>query len=312
MRRLLPPLFLSFAIAAKAAPSACLPAEHDPITARDLAKALPEFARLAPETSIAAAPGPGVRRVFRPLELNAIARNHRLELSATGDVCFELPLEPLDPARVLEAMRGALPYPDAQIEIVETSLYLVPRGRIEFRREDLGAPALPNSPAPITWRGNVVYGANQRFAIWAHVLVTARVTRLVAAEAIRAGTVINANQVRVESSRGFPPSADLATSVDQVAGHVAIRNIDAGAEIRLNQTDRPKDIKRGDTVAIEVRSGAAHLAFTAKSESDGRVGDLIAVRNPRSNKIFQARVDGKDRALVDLRASGDSAPSHRN
>jgi flagella basal body P-ring formation protein FlgA len=299
MRRLLPPAVLCSALVARAVPGACLPAEHDPITARDLAAALPAFARLDPETPIAAAPGPGVRRIFRPLELNSIARNHRLELSATGDLCFELPLEPLDPARVWKAMQAALPYPDARIEIVETSLYPVPRGRIEFRREDLGAPALPDSPAPVAWRGNIVYGANQHFAIWAHVVVTARLTRLVAAEAIRAGTVIDANQIRVESSRGFPASPDLATSVDQVAGRVAIRNIDAGAQIRLNQIDRPKDVKRGDIVAVEVRSGAARLALTAKSESDGRVGDLIAVRNPRSNKIFQARVDGKDKASVD-------------
>ena len=299
MKRLLPPLVLCAALAARAVPSTCLPAEHDSITARDLAVALPVFARLAPETPIAAAPGPGVRRVFRPLELNSIARNHRLELNATEDLCFELPLEPLDRTRALEAMQAALPYPDAHIEIVETSLYPVPRGRVEFRREDLGAPALPNSPAPITWRGNIVYGANQRFAIWAHVVVTASLTRLLAAEPIRTGAVINANQIRVESTRGFPTSADLATSVDQVAGRVAIRNIDAGAEIRLNQIDRPKDVKRGDTVAVEVRSGAARLAFTAKSESDGRIGDLIAVRNPRSNKLFQARVDGKDKAFVD-------------
>ena len=299
MKRLLLPLVLCSAFAARAVPNACLPAEHDPITASDMATALPVFARLAPETPIVAAPGPGVRRVFRPLELNSIARNHRLELNATEDVCFELPLEPLDQSRVLKEMQAAMPYPDAHIEIVETSLYLVPRGRIEFRREDLGVPALPNSTAPLTWRGNIVYGANQRFAIWAHVLVTARLTRLVATETIRAGSVIHANQIRIESSRGFPASSDFATNVDQISGHVAIRNIDAGVEIRLNQTDRPKDVKRGDTVAVEVRSGAAHLAFTAKSESDGRVGDLIAIRNPRSNKIFQARVDGKDKAFVD-------------
>lgn len=303
MRPLLPPLFLCSALAARAVPGACLSAWHDPITARDLAAALPAFARLAPGTPIAAAPGPGVRRVFRPLELNSIARNHRLELNATEELCFELPLEPLDPARVLEAMQAALPYPDPRIEIVETSLYPVPSGRVEFRREDLGAPALPGSPAPVTWRGNIVYGANQRFAIWAHVVVSARVTRLVAATAIAAGSVIEASQVRIESSRGFPAWADLAISVDQVAGRVATRNIDAGADIHLSQIDRPKDVKRGDTVAIEVHSGAARLAFTAKSESDGRVGDLIAVRNPRSNKIFQARVDGKDKAFVDAGGS---------
>ena len=299
MSRLLPPLVLSLALVARAVPSGCLPAERDPITARDLSAAVPVFSRLAPETPIAAAPGPGVRRVFRPLELNSIARHHGLDLNSAEDLCFELPMEPLDKTRVLEAMQAALPFPETRIEIVETSLYSVPRGRIEFRRDDLGAPALPNSPSPVTWRGNVAYGANQHFAIWAHVLVTARLNRLVAAEPIRSGTVIEANQIRVESSRGFPLSTDIAASIDQVAGRVATRAIEAGAEIRLNQVDRPKDVKRGDTVAVEVRSGAARLAFTAKSESDGRVGDTIAVRNLSSNKIFQARVDGKDKAFVD-------------
>ncbi|HLK49889.1 MAG TPA: flagellar basal body P-ring formation chaperone FlgA [Bryobacteraceae bacterium] len=299
MRRVLPPLLLLFGLTARAAPNGCLPAEHDPITAREVAAALPGFARIDPDTPIAAAPGPGVRRVIRPLELISIARNHAVQLDAPEELCFELPMMALDRSRVLDAMRAALPFPETRIEITETSLYPVPRGRIEFRREDLGAPALANAPTPVIWRGNVVYGSNQRFAIWAHVIVTARLTRLIATEPIRRGSLIGANQVRPESTRGFPVSTDLASSLDQVVGRVATRPIAAGAEIRVSSVERPQDVRRGDIVEIEVRSGAAHVALTAKSESDGRIGDPIAVRNLRSNKIFQARVEGKDRAFVD-------------
>ena len=299
MRPLLPPLVLCLALTAWAAPDACLPVEHDTITARDLAAVLPVFARLAPDTPIGAAPGPGVRRVFRSLELLSIARHHALPLDTAEDLCFELPLHPLERASVLAAMQAALPFPETRVEIVETSLYPVPRGRIEFRREDLVPPALPDAAIPVTWRGNVVYGANQRFAIWAHVLVTARLTRLVAAGPIRRGSLIAADQIHIESSRGFPLSNDLATSPGQVVGRVAIRAIDSGAEIRLSSVDRPQDVKRGDTVTIEVRSGAAHLSLIAKAESNGRVGDIISVRNLRSNKIFQARVEGQDKAFVD-------------
>ena len=46
-------------------------------------------------------------------------------------------------------------------------------------------------------------------------------------------------------------------------------------------------------------SGAARLAFTGKSESDGRIGEMIKIRNLRSNKIFQARVEGPDKAFLD-------------
>jgi flagella basal body P-ring formation protein FlgA len=273
--------------------------EHDPITARDLAAALPVFARLAPDTPIAAAPGPGVRRVFRSLELISLARHHELPLDAAEDLCFELPLQPLDRTRILEAMQAALPFPETRVDIVETSLYPVPRGRIEFRREDLVPPALPDAALPVTWRGNVVYGANQRFAIWARVLISARLPRLIAAEPLKRGSLIAAGQVRLESTLGFPLASDRATRLDQVVGRIAARPIAAGTEIRLSSLERPQDVKRGDIVEIQVRSGAAHLAFTAKSESDGRIGDAIAVRNLRSNKIFQARVDGKDRAFVD-------------
>lgn len=298
MTRFIGPLLV---LASPALWGACAQVDHDPIAARDLAAFLPVFARLAPDTPIAPAPGPSVQRVFHPLELITLARNYSLDLATTEDLCFEWPMEALDRDRVLEAMRAGLPNPNARIALLETSRYPAPRGRIEFRREDLGAPALANAPTPVLWRGNVVYDGTHRFAIWARVEITAPVNHLVAAELIRQGTPITAGQVRVESGDSFPLFSDVASSIEQVAGRIALRTMAAGSEIHLNQLAQPPDIKRGDSVAVEVLSGSARLAFTGKSESDGRKGDTISVRNPRSNKVFQARVDGKDRALVDLR-----------
>lgn len=298
MTRFLGPLFL---LAAPALFGACAPVDHDPITARDLAAFLPVFARLAPDTPVAPAPGPSIQRVFHPLELITLARNYSLDLTTSDDLCFEWPMEALDRDRVLEAMRAALPNPKARIALLETSRYPAPRGRLEFHREDLGAPALPNAPTPVVWRGNVVYAGTHRFAIWARVEITAPANHLVATELIREGTPISAGQIRVESGDSFPLLSDVASSIDQAAGRIALRNIAAGSEIHLNYLAQPPDIKRGDAVSVEVLSGSARLAFTGRSESDGRKGDTISVRNPRSNKVFQARVDGKDRALVDLR-----------
>lgn len=301
MSRFLPLVLL---LACPALLGACAPVEHDPITARDLAAFLPVFGRLDADTPVSPSPGPGVRRVFHPIELIALARNYSLDLAATQDLCFEWPMEVPGRDRFLEAMRAALPDPGTRIELLEISRYPAPRGRLEFRREDLAAPALPNSPSPVVWRGDVVYGSNQRFSIWGRVRVTAPVSHLVAAELIREGTALSAGQLRVDSSNSFPFSGDVASSLDQVAGRIALRTITAGSEIHLNQLARPPEIKRGDNVTVEVLSGSARLAFTGKSETDGRKGDTISVRNPRSNKIFQARVEGKDRASVDLRFPG--------
>jgi flagella basal body P-ring formation protein FlgA len=59
-------------------------------------------------------------------------------------------------------------------------------------------------------------------------------------------------------------------------------------------------------VEVEVRSGAAHLAFTGKAESTGRSGDTVVIRNLSSNKVFQARIEGKGKAFLDAgRALGN-------
>jgi len=278
----------------------CRPIEHDPIVAADLAPLLPAFGRLPAATVVAAAPGPGVHRVFRALELQSFARAHSLELPSAEDLCFEWPMDLPDRAHVLEAMQAALPFPDLHIEIIEISQYPAPRGRIEFRREDLGAPALPGAPAPVVWRGNVIYNGSQRFAIWARARVTARVPRLVAAEMIRRGVPIAASEVRIESNDSFPGPNDLAATPDQVEGRIALRNISAGAEIHLGQLQAPFDVKRGEVVQVEARSGPARVSLTAKAETAGRTGDLVTVRNLHSNRLFQARVAGKDKVLVDL------------
>jgi len=136
-------VLLWFACFTPAQTPRCVEVEGDRILARDFAVSLPGFGGLSPETAIAPAPQPGVHRFFRPFELAALAHRYSIEIDPDAGVCFERQAEMLDRNRVLEAMRLALPLPDLRIEIVETSLYPVPRGRLEFRRESLATPASP-------------------------------------------------------------------------------------------------------------------------------------------------------------------------
>jgi flagella basal body P-ring formation protein FlgA len=299
-------VLLWFACFTPAQTPKCVEVEGDRILARDFAVSLPGFGQVPPETQMAPAPMPGMRRFYRPFELVALARRYSVALDAEASVCFERQTEMLDRDRVLEAMRLALPIPDLKIEIVETSLYPVPRGRLEFRRESLAAPASPSARIAVEWRGNVIYGDNQHFGVWARVLISAPTPRVVAAAALRQGEAIGASQVRVETADRFPMAGDVAQTVDQVVGRAPLRAVVPGTEIRLSQLMVPPDVNRGEMVEVEVRSGAAHLAFTGKAESAGRSGDLIVIRNLSSNKIFQARVDGRGKAFLDAgRALGN-------
>jgi flagella basal body P-ring formation protein FlgA len=299
-------VLLWFACLTPAQTPKCVEVEGDRILARDFAVSLSGFGRLSPETAIAPAPQPGVRRFFRPFELVALAHRYSVEIDPDAGLCFQRQAEMLDRGRVLEAMRLALPLPDLRIEILETSLYPVPRGRLEFRRESLGTPASPSARIPVEWRGNVIYGDNRRFGVWARVLISASVPRVVAAEALQKGEAIGSSQIRVETADRFPVSGDVAQTVDQVVGRAPIRAVAPGTEIHLAQLMLPPDVNRGEMVEVEVRSGAAHLAFTGKAESAGRSGDTIVIRNLSSNKVFQARIAGRGKAYLDAgRALGN-------
>jgi flagella basal body P-ring formation protein FlgA len=211
-------------------------------------------------------------------------------------------MERLDRTRLVEAMQSALGIADAEIEIAETSLYPIPRGRLEFSRDRLGAPASAGQRAPVLWPGDVVYGSSRRFAIWARVRIAASCTRLVALENLRPGQPIEARAVALKTEKCFP-RGDNAPAPGQVEGMLPIRAIAAGQPVRLDQLQPPNDINRGDMVSVEVWIGAAHLSLTGRAESAGRSGDQVGIRNLQSNRIFQARVSGKGKALVQAASS---------
>lgn len=294
-------LVVTLGLLARFAPAqeaACTPVEGDQILGSHLAIALPEFRRIPAELPLGNLPPAGSHRTLHAAELQSLAKRYGIDPANARDVCFEFPMEALDRSRVLEAMRASLHLADADITIAETALNPVPRGRIEFPREKLGMPASPAQRDAVLWRGEVVYGGEHRFPIWARVRIQVSCERLVAAEPLRPGQTLASSQMRQETGKCFPaPHAGL--DAERAAGMVVVRAIPAGAEIRGELLALPNEVNRGDAVAVEVRSGGARLAFTGKAESSGRNGDLVAVRNPSSNRIFRARVDGKGKVTVE-------------
>ena len=87
------------------------------------------------------------------------------------------------------------------------------------------------------------------------------------------------------------PFADVVPeSVENIAALAPKRPIRAGEVITRAALEAPTDVARGETVGIEARFGAAMLRSEVRAEASGRTGDMIAVRNPESGKLFRARV----------------------
>ena len=271
-------------------------ASSDRILASDLAAAIPGLTVPVSDTPVALAPAPGVRRVFRVPELRRIALRLHWGVEPSADICVERPVSPPDPDRLLAAMRKALP--NAEITLLDYGRQPQPAGEIEF-----SASSLRPAPGGALWYGSVRYAGSRRFALWARVAALVTVSRVIAVADLRPGQAIAAEHLRVETRQQFPLAAPFLQSAEEALGkwpRIAIR---AGAEIRMDMLQDPKDVMRGETVKVDVRNGAAHLELEAQAETSGSVGDTIAVTNPTSHKRFLARVEGKGKVSVGAAAT---------
>ncbi|MGE5645490.1 MAG: flagella basal body P-ring formation protein FlgA [Acidobacteriota bacterium] len=79
------------------------------------------------------------------------------------------------------------------------------------------------------------------------------------------------------------------------------RSYPVWARVRIETP--PREVERGDLVAVEVSSGAAVLKFEARAESGGSAGQDVTVRNPVTKKCFSARVAAQGRVLLNATQS---------
>lgn len=286
-------MMLLFAMAA-AAVGACLPVTGPVITGSDIAGVVAGY---VPSTSSAAvfgySPTPGVRRVVHPSELQWFLRDqHFTGAMPVNDICFERPTMQLTDQAVKKAMQSTLGQ-DAHIELLELSHFPVPVGQIVFERNGLGTPPMA------LWHGNVEYdGGAKKFPIWARVKISVKLQRIVATEDLRPGKAIGPDQVNIITVEDFPGTHVTPSALSKVIGAMPKRFINANTPVWEDAIEPPNQVLKGDRVFVTVSSGMARLAFEAEAENSGRLGDVIAFKNPESGKVFRARVIGPDQASV--------------
>ena len=126
-----------------------------------------------------------------------------------------------------------------------------------------------------------------------------RQKRVVAVAPLRPGRPVRAGDVELQEADEFPQNAPSLTTLEQAVGRLPRRAIAPGTALTSALLDEPVDIEAGQSVVVEVRSGAATVTVEAKAESAGRRGEMLSFRNPVSGKLFRARVEDKGRAFLD-------------
>jgi len=289
---------------ASACAADCFPVTTNRITGSDLAKANSALAAVPATYIVGIAPEPGQRRIFTAAELNRIAAANRVPPTAFTDICFTVPVAKLAEKDLVAAMRKVLS-PDAEVKIIEASNGDVPAGTTEFPLASLEPPAADSGVQ--LWRGFVRYAETRKAPIWARVSLVEHFKAVVATRDLSPNTALGSSSpsemgsfFRVEERTGPPPREKIAVSPADVAGRQVTRSIKAGDVIPMAALTAAWDVRRGDPIRVEVRSGDAHLSFDAIAETPAREGDMVELRNPTSGKLFRARLEPGARATLVL------------
>jgi flagella basal body P-ring formation protein FlgA len=276
----------------------CLPVQGDRILVSDLVQVVPGFAGIPSDDSLGYAPVPGTRRMLSGASLQAFAKNKGVTIDGAPDICIVRQMTAIKPEEILEAMRNSWSGADVHIELISWIPSEAPVGKLVFPRSGLLSASSPGKQSIESgWRGYVLYGNNQRFAVSARARVLTNTTRVIASKDIAPGTIIAEDQLRTENCEGCAIDDRAAHNVEEVIGLTSRISIHAGSAILKNEVNRPPDVSKGDLVKVEV-PGVAHLIFEGRAESSGIVGSTVAVRNLTSGKDFRAQVTGPKKVCV--------------
>ncbi len=89
-------------------------------------------------------------------------------------------------------------------------------------------------------------------------------------------------------------------SMDELIGYVATKPISSNAIIMHHMVKQPVLIHRGETVKLVVKAPGLTIEGTGVAQSDGTKGQLIRIKNTRSNRMVEATVQEAGVAAVSL------------
>ena len=183
--------------------------------------------------------------------------------------------------------------------------------RIEFARELKGAdlPAagedLRLAPEGLTiGRRNVLApievlreGKPVR-SFWVPVVVHVKSSVVTAARRIAAGEIVSAADVREVNMETTDLGVEWVRNTEDIIGKTVRRGFAVGDPLPADAFIEPCLVRRGDTVSLRLERDGIVLTSTAKAVDDGRLGEVIRIKNVDFSSVLRARVTG--RSMVTL------------
>ena len=131
--------------------------------------------------------------------------------------------------------------------------------------------------------------------------VPARITELlevvVAANVIAHGELLDESNTMTKMVDKHTIRTAVFSSADQVVGARSKRQIRPGQVVQLRNVCI---VCKGDRVSIVAKVGNLSVKSIGLAQQDGRRGDTISVKNSRSKKVIQARVNNVGSVAINI------------
>jgi flagella basal body P-ring formation protein FlgA len=169
---------------------------------------------------------------------------------------------------------------------------VLPEGRLELKlRSRPGAELRGTTAHPVeAWvDGTLVRSVSVpvRISLLGEVVVAAR--------PLVRGTILGPEDVRVER-RELTNGPEPLRTTREAMDHRATRNIAYGEVIHAGLLELPPLVRRGETVLVSAEGRGVRAVLQAEAREDGRLGQVIRVRNLSSGREVYGRVEA-DRSI---------------
>ncbi|MDX5594152.1 flagellar basal body P-ring formation chaperone FlgA [Pseudovibrio sp. SPO723] len=139
-------------------------------------------------------------------------------------------------------------------------------------------------------------GRAQTFALDGQANIMVEVTTL--ARRVKRGDIISSNDLRIERVPAQRMTRRAALDATQAVGQAARRSLRAGTILTENDITAPLLVKRGENIMVTYAIPGMQLTTIGRANADGAMGDIIEIKNMRSNKVVLGTVTGSGRAHV--------------
>jgi len=129
-------------------------------------------------------------------------------------------------------------------------------------------------------------------------VVYLRTEAVTAARKIASGETIMEPDIQVSTVETTDIGVVFLRDPKKIEGKIARRAFAAGDMLPLEAFSEPLLVRRGDKVNLRLERGGIMLTSSARAEENGRLGEIIRVKNDDFSSVIRARVTGQSEVLV--------------